>query len=373
MSERLTASEFDREVASDLKGRGGGDPGAGLARTIGTLVESLVARQRVIDEVTTDIRTKREKARIRHERTLAEARQSRTDRSERARAEAESSESSAIATRDETVANVGGQLKSKLDELRATHETELAHLKRGLEEGVLMAEAMREAGEEAARVRGREVAERLRRATNDATELEGRAKAYLRSCRLPVPASSAEPSPEPAMPAEQELAQLLIRANEHLETLLATRAARLLSGPTPFLLAGALVIGAGVIGGASTLFDETRWVKIAAISAGGALAVVVVLLVVLRGIANTAMKRVWQPFSADLAAIARAKERAEREEAAAREANQLRLRETEAREERDAHVKYDGPIAEVPKALRRRRERAEASAAAAIAEARALC
>ena len=55
--------------------------------------------------------------------------------------------------------------------------------------------------------------------------------------------------------------------------MLSTRAARLLSGPTPFLLAGALVIGAGVIGGASTLFDEARWMTVASISAGASVAV----------------------------------------------------------------------------------------------------
>ena len=373
MSERSTASEFDREVAADLKRRGDGDPGAGLARTVGTLLEAVLARQRVIDEVTADMRAKREKARIAHERTIAQIRQSRTDRSERVRSEAEAHDAAAIAARDETVSSVEGQLKAKLDELRSTHEADLLKLKRGLEESVLMAEAMREAGEEAARIRGRELTERLRRSMQEANELEDRAKSYLRSCRLPVPASNPEASPEAAIPAEQELAGLLVRANEHLETLLSTRAARLLSGPTPFLLAGALVIGAGVIGGASTLFDEARWMTVASISAGAALVVVIVLLLVLRGISNTAMKRVWAPFSADLAAIERAKQRAEREEAAAREANQIKLRETEVREEREAHAKYDGPIAEVPKALRRRRERAETAAATAIAEARTAC
>jgi ABC-type multidrug transport system fused ATPase/permease subunit len=373
MSERSTASEFDREVAADLRTRGDGDPGAGLARTVGTFTTALVARQRVIDEVTADIRSKREKARIAHERTLAEVRQSRTDRLDRARAEADARDSAAVAQRDEALLEFETQRRTKVEELRTTHEAELLRLQRALEESVLMAEAMREAGEEADRVRSRELAERLRRAMLEASELDQRARAYLRSCRLPVPASSGSPSPETDAPAEKELASLLERAAEHLETLLATRAARLLSGPSPFLLSGALVIGAGVIGGASTLFDEARWLKFAGLSAGGALVLVIVLLLVLRSVAMGAMKRVWEPFSADLAAIERAKQRAEREDAAAREAGQARLRETEAREEREAHAKYDAPIAEVPKAHRRRRDRAEASAAAATAESTARC
>jgi hypothetical protein len=60
MSERATEEDlhashasFDGGVTSALKARGAGDPGTGLAECTGTLIDALVARQRVIDECVT--------------------------------------------------------------------------------------------------------------------------------------------------------------------------------------------------------------------------------------------------------------------------------------------------------------------------------
>jgi S-DNA-T family DNA segregation ATPase FtsK/SpoIIIE len=82
---------------------------------------------------------------------------------------------------------------------------------------------------------------------------------------------------------------------------------------------------------------------------------------------------VWTPFSADLAAIAFAKARAEREDVDRREAMHIQFKAREDAEERKAHARFDGPIAEVPKALKRRLERVEVSSKAAAEEALTQC
>ncbi len=356
-----------------LKARGAGDVGAGLSDVAATLIEALVARQRVIDEVTADMRAKRDRARVAHDRALATIRQSRTNDVDAAHALAAQIEAEATALRDQTLAEIESSRRERGEELRNSLEADLIRLQRGLEEALLMGEAMREAGEEAERARSRELAGRLSEWTRQAAELESRAKAYLKSCRLPVPPAASDATPESALGAEEEIKVLLSRAQDHLDVILATRAARLLSGAAPFVLSLALIIGAGVIGGAATLFDEERWALIAGASAGGALVFVVILLLVLRSIANNAMRRVWKPFSADLAAIAHAKARAEREDVERREAAHLQFKAREDAEERKAHAKFDGPIAEVPKALKRRLERVESSSKTAAAEAVTQC
>ncbi len=377
MSERAIAeamhADFEREVSSALKARGAGDPGAGLAEVTGTLIDALLARQRVIDEVTADVRGKRDRARVAHDRALAVIRQSRTNETDAAHALASQIESDATSLRDQTLGEIDSGRKAKQDELRSSLQTELTRLQRGLEEALLMGEAMREAGEEADRARSRELAGRLAEYTLQAANLEASAKAYLKSCRLPLPPSASDATPESAMPPEEEIRALLTKARDHLDAILSTRAARLLSGAAPFLLSTALVIGAGVIGGAATLFHEERWAMVAGASAGGALLFVIVLLVVLRSIASSAMRRVWTPFSADLAAIAHAKTRAEREDVAKREKSHAQLKAREIEEERLAHAKYDAPIAEIPLALKRRLERLETASRAAAQQASSEC
>jgi FKBP-type peptidyl-prolyl cis-trans isomerase len=153
--------------------------------------------------------------------------------------------------------------------------------------------------------------------------------------------------------------------------ILQTRAARLLSGAAPFVLGAALIVGAAVIGGATTNFNKAAWQLRAMYSAGGALVVVVITVLVLRAIAAGAMRSVWTPFQADLAAIRGAKERAEREGAAQREATLAKLLAKEQAEEADAHAKYDAPIAEIPRALERRTKRARDAAEAEQSAARA--
>ena len=380
MSERATEEDlhashasFDGGVTSALKARGAGDPGTGLAECTGTLIDALVARQRVIDEVTADMRSRRDRARIAHDRALAVIRQTRTNDADAANTRAAQIESDATALRDQTLDEIESTRKEKLEELRSSLQSELTRLQRGLEEALLMGEAMREAGEEADRVRSRELASRLAEYTNQAAELEASAKAYLKSCRLPLPPSSSDATPESAMPPEEEIRMLLTKARDHLDAILSTRAARLLSGAAPFVLSIALVIGAGVLGGVATLFDEERWAIVAGASAGGALLFVIILLAVLRSIAIKAMRRVWTPFSADLAAIAHAKVRAEREEAERREKSHAQLKAREVEEERQAHAKYDAPIAEVPLALKRRVARLEAASQAAVEKATSEC
>ena len=367
----------DASVPGSLAGlrvAGSSDAALGLERRTGALLEAMVARQRIIDDVKSDIASRREKARIEHDRALASIRQRKNDDLERIESEATDALATAESRAETRRLDLETRRARKFGELQASHDEELAKLTRGLEEALLMAEAMREAGEDGEKRKTKELGERLARAMEEAHALENEAKSYIRSCRLPIPvvdagAGAAATASAPApVPAEEEIAQLMVKGREHLDAILTARAARLIAGPAPFVLAPAVVIGAGVIGGAFTLFDETSWAKVAGISAGAALVLVIVAFVTLRGIALSAMRRVWTPFQSDLAAIRAAKERAEREHAEAREARLFRLKDTEKSEELAAHKTFDGPIAEVPRAFERRTRRLVDAANAESAE-----
>ena len=350
-----------------LRAAGDGDAVLGIERELSRLRQAMVARQDVLDSVKVDVNRRRESARIAHDKTMAQIRQRRTDRE----GAAEAAFATAVEALEAEAATGRGDAERERDErlreLSVRHDEELASLTQKLEEALVMAEAMREEGEESEKRRIKELGVRLARAIEEAQALEARAREYLRSCRLPVPANADAPSEASDLPAEQAIAELLRRGEEHLGAILATRAARLLAGAAPLALAPAVVIGAGVIGGAATQFDAETWATTAAYSAGGALVFVVLTLVVLRFVSKRAITRVWRPFSADLAAIARAKERAEREAVANREAVVARLRENETRDERAAHDRYDGRIADLPVALARRSARTRESAEAVLA------
>jgi hypothetical protein len=305
----------------------------------------MVARQKILDSVRNEIAARREQARIAHDRTLATIRQERSDQLERVRAAADSAiaaaEAAALSRREETE----GVRERRLADFHLRHDEDLAKLSRGLEEALLMAEAMREAGEDSERRKARELQDRLARAMTEAEELEREAAAYIRSCRLPIPhhaeavaaSGDAARDADPAG-AEAEITALLVKGREHLEDMRSTGAARLISGVAPFVLAPAFVIGAGVIGGAATLFDPELWAPTAGFSMLGAFLLSVATLLVLRTVAMRAMRRVWAPFQADLSAIRAAKTRTERAHAAAREATLFRLRDIERAEEAAAKI-----------------------------------
>ena len=359
------------EMLRALRARGGGDAALGIERAAGGLLEAMVARQRTFDEVAADLKARRDKARIAHDKQLAQIRTRRTADSATAVAAHEAMVAAAELERDDRVQRAAEATEKRLEELQVQHDEELVRLKQKLEESILMAEAWREAGEETERKRARDFTDRLAKELAEAADLEKQARDYLRSCRLAIPRTAATVEESTGMAADQVIVQRLASAREHLDAILRTTTARLLSGVVPFVIGAAVVVGAGVIGGAVTLFDERAWQKTAMYSAGGAFAVVLATLIALRLVAGGAMRRVWGPFQADLAAIRSAKERAEREAAAQREATHARLLAKEQAEEAEAHAKYDGPIAEIPRALERRMRRVQDAGEAEVSAAKA--
>jgi ABC-type multidrug transport system fused ATPase/permease subunit len=360
VTDQAGASSPSAGSLAGLRAFGSSDAVLGLERRTGALLEAMVARQRILDDVSADIAARREQARVAHDRAMAAIRQRRTDESERIERDARLAIEAAEETHRSRATDLEMRRVRKLSELQSARDEDLLKLTRGLEEALLMAEAMREAGEEAEKRKTRELGERLARAMDEARSLEEEAKAYIRLCRLPVPqdeAKSTATAGSAEISGEDEIGELLVKGREHLDAILSTRAARLIAGPAPFLLAFAVVLGAGMIGGASTLFDEARWALWAGGAALGALVLVVVTFIMLRGVALRAMRRVWTPFQADLAALRAARDRAEREHAEGREARLFRLRDVESAEEIAAHRTFDGPIAENPKTYERRLKR----------------
>ena len=358
-----SAPRADAGTLDGLRAHGDRDPVLGLERRVGDLLAAMVARQQILDSVKADIAARREKARVVHDRTIADVRQRRTNGIAAARENAEATITKARDLAAERKQSLEERRNKTFEDLQARFDQEMKFLQRSLEEALLMAEAMREAGEDGEKKKTREMQERLTRAIAEAQELEERAKTYIRSCRLAIPEATAAEMPPSELPAEREIEQLLERGREHLQAIERTRAARLIAGVAPFVLAPAVVIGAAVIGAASTLFDETRWPMMAGIWSGVALVLAVVTLAVLRSIATAAMRRVWAPFQTDLAGIRAARDRAIRDRADAVGIAIMRLKDTEREEEADAHRRYDGPIAELPLALERRRKRVEEAVA----------
>ena len=367
-----SSTEIHDERLAALRRLGDGDAALGIHRAARDLLAAMVDRQKSFESIEADVKVRRDKARIAHDKQLSLIRTKRTsDLSSAAVIHAAALEV-AVIERDERITRVTASAQKRSDELQSQHDEELSRLTQKLEEAILMAEAWREAGEESERKRSREFIDRLGRQLKEAEDLEVRAKAHLRSCRLPIPRVEVAGQDDPEQPAEEVIQDSLRRASEHLDAILRTKSARLLTGVVPILFGAAFVVGAGVIGGAVTLFDQKAWQQTALLSSGGAFLFVVVMLLVLRMLALRSVRSVWTPFQADLAAIRIARDRAERESDTRRTETLAALRDKETKEETDAHAKYDGPIAEVPRTLERRskrlRDAADSEISAASAE-----
>ena len=358
-----------------LVARGNSDAAIGIERTASGLLDAMVARQRAFEEIGADIKARRDKARIFHDRQLALIRTKRTTDGTAAVAARIQAVASAESDCETRLQRAIEQLDQRLDELQTLHDQDLVRLKQKLEENILMAEAWREAGEESERRSAREFAELLAKHLAEAAELEAQGRAHMRSCRLAIPRAMDAEVTDASIPAGQLVSERLQRAREHLDEILRARTSRLLSGFVPFALLALVVIGAGVIGGATTRFDEFAWQLMALYSAGGALVFAVITLLIVRFLAGRSMRGVWGPFQSDLAAIRSAKLRAEQDAAKQRKETHERLLAKEQAEEAEAHAKYDGPIAELPRALERRsrrvRDASEAEQSAATAQRRA--
>ncbi|MFZ9882318.1 MAG: hypothetical protein ACO3QC_13070, partial [Phycisphaerales bacterium] len=356
-------SEADATSIESIRRAGEGDSALGIERTVARLRQAIVDRSSALESCAKEMKARREKARVDHERAIGSIRQRRTD----GVAAAEAAHRAAIEAAEDLASSKLQRLEdrhaARAAEIEQRRDSDTARLTRELEEKLLMAEAMREAGEEAELQRLKTLGDELASASRKARDLDRQAREYLRRCRLKAPPDIAPPPPPSAASARALIDESLRSAEQHLEAILATRAARLLAGATPFILLVAVVAGAGVIGAAVTMFDAERWPQIASYSAGGAFGVMLLIVVALRIVSVKAMRRVWMPFQLDLASIEAARSMALRAADAASRARVAQLRETERREEEKAHGALDEPIADIPLAFERREKRlAEATA-----------
>ncbi len=359
------------DPSARLRHLGDGDAALGIERATLSLLEAASDRKRALDEIASTMPARREKARIAHERDLARIRTACTEATESARADAAAEVAAAEAEHEARIFELEQNLESDLEKLHTFTEDEKARLTRKLEESVLMAEAWREAGEETERNRSREFTDRVSRLVGEARELDRTAREFIAGSGLKAPKQTGGAPAESEKSAEAEMVERLANASALLAVMMRAKAARLLSGIAPFAIGGAIVIGAGVIGAVTTLFDEARWLNTATTYAGGAFGFVLVVIVLLRLSAKRVLRRSWTPFQAELAAFESARARAEAEHNERRDDALRRLRDREATEEAQAHANLDGPIAELPKARDRRTKRLEQKSREAIAEATA--
>lgn len=349
-----------------LRAAGDGDAALGIDRAASGLLAAATERKRALDEIAATMPQRREKARVAHEREVARIRAAYAEATASARGALERESEAATSEFGAREFELREQLESDLDKLQTFTDDEKSRLTRKLEESVLMAEAWREAGEEAERARTREFSDRVTKMVAEAKELDSTARTFIAGSGLRAPKHGDLSTEQSGKPAEAEMTERLANARELLKVILKARASRLLSGIAPFAIGGAIVIGAGVIGAVTTLFDERTWLDMATKYAGGAFAFVLVVIVLLRVSAKRVLRRSWTPFQAELAAFEDARARAEAESAGRRGETLQRLREREVAEEAQAHANLDGPIAELPKALARRTQRLQEKCRAAI-------
>ncbi len=353
------------ELAS-LQAHGEGDAARGIETVTKTLLDEMVARQLVLDEVRADIHTRRNAARMHHDRTRGEIMQHRSDSiaaAEALRVRAVESAEERAASR---IARAHDERAAKLEELETTHAAHLADLELRRVESLVMAEAVYEAGEDSERRRMKEIFDALNESMRVAKELEASARAHLKSCRLAVPSAdgSTATMPEGVHPRE-EIEARLIAAQQHLDLVVGNGATKLLQGSAPVILAPTLIIAGTVAGAVTSLLtaDQARpaWFY-PAIGAGAAALLVAIVFLLLRSIAMRALTAVWSPFQDDLAVLREMKTRAEADVRETRDAKLFLYRTERVAEVRATHLKFDGPIDELPKSLARRSLRADTAA-----------
>ena len=365
-SEGIGLSSEAPALLGALRAAGGGDAALGIERTATALLAAATERKRALDEIASTMPQRREKARVAHERELARAKGAYAEATAAAQATLDRETEAATSECSAREFELREQLESDLDKLQTFTDEEKTRLTRKLEESILMAEAWREAGEEAERTKAREFSDRVAKMVGEAKDLDRTAREFIAGSGLKAPKHGDLALAESGRSAEAEMSDRLANARELLKVILQAKASRLLSGVAPFAIGGALVMGAGVIGAVTTLFDERLWLNTAATYAGGAFGFVLVVIVLLRVSAKRVLRRSWTPFQAELAAFEAARVRAESEVTERRNDTLRRLREREAAEEAQAHANLDGPIAELPKALARRTQRLQEKCKAAI-------
>ena len=353
------------ELAS-LQALGEGDAARGIESVTKTLLDEMVARQLVLDEVRADIHTRRNAARMHHDRTRGEITQQRSDALASAEAVRVRTLESAEERASSRFARANDERSTKLEELETTHAAHLTELQLQRTEALVMAEAVYEAGEEAERRRMKEIFDALNESMRVAKELEAAARAHLRSCRLTVPSAdgSTATMPEGVQPRD-EIELRITAAQHHLNAVLGNAATKLLQGSAPVILAPTLIIAGTVAGAVASLLtaDQLRpaWFY-PAIGGGTAAMLVAIVFLLLRSIAMRALTAVWSPFQDDLAVLRAMKTRAEVDLRDARDAKIFLYRTERAAEVRATHLKFDGPIDELPKSLARRSLRADTAA-----------
>ncbi len=344
----------EHELLRDVLQEGDGDATRGTEKAVAKLLAAMVSRQQTLDAVAAAMRSKRDLARITHDRTIAAIRQERTERLSRSQTRSQETITDATTTRESALAGIAEARSAKRRELKAAHQAEHDRLKKSMEEAILLADALREAGDEADRNRTRDLGERLRLAEESAAAQVERGCDYLANCGLKRPVIRVELPQEPSTPGEIEIAALLTSLEQHVDALQVSKSTRFLSGFAPYILSAGFVIFAAVAGGASTLFDPARWLPATGYAAAGAFIVSILGVVLLRRSASGAIRRMWTPLEVDLASLARARVRAEAEDQAARLASAARLDATQKADERAARARYEPRLAEVPKTLERK-------------------
>ena len=104
---------------------GSSDAARGLERRTGELLEAMVARQKVIDDVKSDIAARREKARVQHDRTLASVRQRKSDDFERTEAEATAALAAAESRAESRRSDLELRRSRKLADIQLSHDEDL--------------------------------------------------------------------------------------------------------------------------------------------------------------------------------------------------------------------------------------------------------
>ena len=374
----VTAPAASTGISNDdlpalLAARGGGSPAAGVERTVGALCDAMRERETRLALLAKSTPARRAQVEARHQKELQRIEAERLDALAKAEKQHAAESRAAAEQRDALASASELEYETEQERIQRFHRDELARLRGKLEDAVLIAEAAREAGEDIERVRAREFDEKIRKLTEEIDRLDESARDFVRSSSVRPPKYTFPPLADDAEVREGDLLAHLEQARAAHDVIVRGRSMRMLSGAAPYALGGAVIVGAAVIGGSTTLYRGGVWIEAAGLAAAIAGFVVISVLGAMHFFVRRSLRRTWHPFQSAVASCRATRDRVVEMEHERRKRQLKVLREREAAAEAEAHANLDGPIADVPRQLDRRLRQAEAKAQKRVLAARDGC
>ena len=297
-----TDPPLDDMPGEALKREGGGDAMQGVQHTVLALTHACAERAIQSKEFESTTKHTAETERVRHQRASAAAVQARTDGAAAAHAAYASAVESAEERFSARTTRLNEEYPAAKHAIHDEAETLANTTKEKLDSALLLAEQVYEIAEHEAVKCVKDLRDSLTATLSTLHALRTEAHAFVRACRLAIPHDDDPSAVEIARGIEHPQAALMLRlsaAQQHLQSLRETKAARLISGRAPVVVP-LLFIALAAFGGGASLNFEGVWIERAVYSSVGMFVVSGIAIAVLRARSAKALRAVWAPLGSDL-------------------------------------------------------------------------